>query len=571
MLQLRPYQQAAVDSVWRYLCNERGNPVACLPCGAGKSLIIAQLCKDTVSKFGGRVLVITHQKELISQDAGKITLCNPGLDVGIYSAGLKSRDTEHPVVVAGIQSAFRRACDFGSRQLLIVDEVHRISHDEDSMYGRFVGDLRSANPHLRICGLTATAFRLDSGALCAPQNLFQRVCYSANIRELITQGFLCNLTTTPAAATVDTSGLHIRAGEFVLQEADNLFRSVVDPACREIVAKTADRHSILVFCSGVQHAEQVGDTITKLTGEQVAVVTGETFSMVRSAAIESFKAGSLRWLVCCEIFTTGFDAPNIDAIAALRATMSPGLWAQMAGRGFRTHPSKPFGALVLDFGGNIKRHGPLDSPDYGITDSRQTVPGEAPVKTCPNCEQPVLIAARECPNCGWQFPQEREARHDDKAAADKILSEPETFLVEHVGYSRHVKRKAEPGDPATLRVDYGCRRPGEPEGNLTQYETISEWCCFSHPVGFALTKAKKWWRERSDVPVPGDVDDAVSLCRRGAVAFARSITVIKQGKFWRILSANLEPKPTEDDLAPEESEVAEEGYDAFADEEETPF
>ena len=56
----------------------------------------------------------------------------------------------------------------------------------------------------------------------------------------------------------------------------------------------------------------------------------------------------------------GFDAPNIDCVAMVRPTLSPGLYYQMVGRGFRLHPGKE-NCLVLDFGGNVLRHGPVDA------------------------------------------------------------------------------------------------------------------------------------------------------------------------------------------------------------------
>ena len=58
------------------------------------------------------------------------------------------------------------------------------------------------------------------------------------------------------------------------------------------------------------------------------------------------------------MLTTGFDAPHIDCVVLLRPTLSPGLYYQMVGRGFRLHPGK-MNCLVLDFGGNVVRHGPV--------------------------------------------------------------------------------------------------------------------------------------------------------------------------------------------------------------------
>ena len=540
-MELRWYQTEACRAAWDWLCSNPGNPVICLPTGAGKSLVIAELCREASERFGGRVIILAHRKELLQQNAAKIRDAAPSLDVGIYSAGLDRRDTDHAVVVAGIQSAFRRAPDFGARHLVLIDEVHLVGNDDGTMYRRFLDDLRAINPHLRMIGLTATPYRLDIGPICRPDSIFHRVAYSAPVRQLINEGWLCNLTTKPAASTVDTSGVHLRGGEFVPGETERLFESVVRPACQEIVAKCKGRHSVLVFCSGVRHASQVAAELVQLTGEQVGIVTGESLDIERASILGQFKAGRLRWCCNVDVLTTGFDAPNIDAIAVLRATMSPGLFCQIVGRGFRVHQSKQ-DCLVLDFGGNIKRHGPIDALEYGIQDSRQKTAGDAPVKACPNCEQEVLISAKECPECGWHFPQDRDPSHDTKADDSQILSDPETWLVDEVAYSVHWKKKAGPDDVPTLRVDYTAHKEGA-EGNLAQ-EQISEWICLEHE-GFAGRKAARWWTARSIAPVPATVEDAVDLCRRGAVAAPRSINIAKQGRWWRVLSAELDAKPDE--------------------------
>ena len=90
---LRPYQQAAVDAVYEHLRSKDNNPCVVLPTGTGKSLVIAQIVRDAVAQWNGRVLILAHVKELLEQNAGKIRALCPELKIGIFSAGLKSRDT----------------------------------------------------------------------------------------------------------------------------------------------------------------------------------------------------------------------------------------------------------------------------------------------------------------------------------------------------------------------------------------------------------------------------------------------------------------------------------------------
>ena len=121
-MQLRPYQQAAVDAVYEHLRSKETNPCVVIPCGCGKSLVLAQIAKDAVEKWNGRVLLLAHVKELLEQNADKIRKLCPELKIGIYSAGLKSRDTTEQVIVAGIQSVYNKACELDAFDLVIVDE-----------------------------------------------------------------------------------------------------------------------------------------------------------------------------------------------------------------------------------------------------------------------------------------------------------------------------------------------------------------------------------------------------------------------------------------------------------------
>lgn len=535
----RYYQSEANAAVWDFLNSQPGNPLIVLPTGAGKSLVIAMLCQQALA-FGGRVVVLQHRKELIQQNAEKIQILMPGIKVGIFSAGLKSREVSEDVVCAGIQSVFRKALLLGRRELILIDEAHLVSSDDETMYGQFLSDVKVGNPRQRVVGLTATPFRTGDGPLCRKDKLFQRIAYEAFTGDLIQEGFLCPVTNRPADAMVDTSGIKTRGGEFIESDAqvvfgnmDNVFRAV-----SEITAKCQDRRSVLLFCSGVRHAERVAELLRETTGETVAVVTGETFPMERAATLSDFRRGSLRWLVNCDVLTTGFDAPCVDAIAVLRATMSPGLFAQIVGRGLRRHESKA-DCLVLDFGENIKRHGSLDDRDYGRTSSGGPARGENEKAEangrgwqCPNCEQDVPARSQQCPECGFIFPVKHESAADHESALTGA-DPPQAWEVCHVHWAYHTKRDAAPGTPATLRIDYDCTKGG---GFLKQH--ISEWVCIEHE-GYARQKAVAWWKTRSIADPPFMVENAIDLLDCGAARHPVRLLTEMDGKFFKIKSVEF--------------------------------
>jgi DNA repair protein RadD len=558
MLTPRYYQAEANAAVWRYLCQDSGNPLVILPTGAGKSLVIAMMIEQARA-FDGRVIVLQHRKELIEQNASELRELMPGVSVGIYSAGLKSRQTSHDVLMAGIQSIYKRAADIGERHLILIDEAHLVSQDDESMYGQFLSECKTLNPRCRVAGLTATPFRTGEGPLCGRTKLFQRAVYEAFTGDLIEQGFLCPITNKPADAEVDTEGIKTRGGEFIESDMQAVFASNVDAACVETITKCHDRKSILIFASGVKHAEEIAGFISDRTNERVGLITGETLPMERAGILADFKSQDLRWLVNCDVLTTGFNAKCVDAIAIMRATMSPGLFAQIVGRGLRLHPAK-VNTLILDFGENIKRHGSIDDRNFGrASEEKRGQAARAAAlngrgKPCPACRLDVPANAREC-ECGFVFPVNHQGTADGSSQLTG-QTPPEVWTVVSCGWGKHTKRH-DPDAPPTLRIDYECRLVDSDGGLMTT--KISEWVCIEHE-GYARLKAVGWWQCRSAAEVPDTVDDALSLLNRGACRMAAQITTTKDGKYTRIQSCEFA------DERPEEwaDETEEESFGEFS-------
>lgn len=557
---------------WNYLCDQPGNPVIVIPTGGGKSLILAKLALDALG-FGAKSLILAHRKELLEQNADKVRALMPGVSVGLFSRGLRRFDSESDVVCAGIQSVWKKPEYFADRSLILVDEAHLVATSGEGMYRTFLDGILSTNSRARVVGLTATPFRTGEGTLCGPDKLFQGISYEAKIPRLIECGFLSPITSTPAEHHADTSKLHIRGGEFVAGEVEQLFgdMALVRSACAEIVAKTQNRRSIICFCAGVNHADAVAGEIDRLMGQTVGVVTGQTSDLIRAAHLRNFRDGKLRWLVNVDVLTTGFDAPNIDAIAVLRATCSPGLFAQICGRGFRLAPGKT-DCLVLDFGENVERHGPLDAENYGRLE-RRTRKGDseqgAPEKACPACDRKLPLSAKEC-ECGFKFPP--TPRHQEAAGSAELLASmqpPQRWIVEAVTMRLHVNEKKQ---SRTLRVDYECQS-AERSGNLTK-ETISEWICLEHE-GFAGRKAWDWWQARSLKQVYS-IEEAIDAWKLGAVGFPEWIETRRDGKWYRITKyapiAIPQPEEWRDESGLEaEKKAYEDAWAAWGGEEEIPF
>ncbi len=535
-MELRPYQREAVDAVYEFLRTRDDNPCVMIPTAGGKTPVMATICRDAVQLWNGRVLILAHVRELLEQAAEKLHLVAPDLPVGIYSAGLKRRDLGYAVTIAGIQSIYEKACDVGAIDLVIVDEAHLIPPDGEGMYRTFLADAKKINPAIRVIGMTATPFRMKSGTICAPENILNDVCFEIGVRELIVRGYLCPLRTKAGALKPETEKLHIRGGEYIAGEVEDLMDddNLVLSACREIIEYTKDRKSVLIFASGVRHGQHICRVMNERHRVECGFVCGETLPFERDEALRRFRSGELKYLCNVNVLTTGFDAPNIDCVALVRPTLSPGFYYQMVGRGFRLHPGK-IDCLVLDFGGNVLRHGPVDA--IRITDSASNGNGDAPAKECPQCHAVIAAGYANCPECGHEFPPPNRRKHEATASSEGILSDQITRTEHEVSetfYCVHVKRDAPPDAPRTMRVDY---RIG-----FNQY--VSEWTCFEH-TGFPRRKAEQWWVQRSNEPVPSSADEAVDLAEAGALAPTRAITVEHQAgeKFDRVVAYRLGDKP----------------------------
>lgn len=534
ILTLRPYQQEAIAALFEYWAERSGNPLIVLPTGAGKSLVMASLMQDLLAGWPDlRLACVTHVRELISQNYQELVGLWPWAPAGIYSAGLGRRETQSQILFAGIQSVRDRASHIGHVDVLFIDECHLIGRSADTSYGKFIRGLREINPDLKIVGLTATPYRLDSGRLDEPDPrdpdtpaLFDDVAYEISIRDLIADGYLAPLISKATATTLSVEGVHKRGGEFIAGELEDAINrsEIVASAVSEILHLSAGRRAWLVFCAGVAHAYAVRDELRRrgIVSETIegAMPTGE-----RDRILAAFRAGKVRAITNANVLTTGFNVPQVDLLAMLRPTMSTSLYVQMVGRGSRNAPGKS-NCLVLDFAGNVARHGPVDA----VTPRK---PGEgggdAPIKICPECASILHASVMVCADCGYEFPRDAEPAHQATADTAPILASAAPEWVDVISRRLFRHEKASPtgglGTPS-VRIEYLC--------GLVNHR---EWVCPEHD-GFARQKFEKWWRDHGGAtPFPATVADTIA--RSGELAADTQIRIRPSGKFYEIVGRKI--------------------------------
>ena len=417
---LRDYQQEAVSETLKHFRKSNESAVIVLPTGSGKSLVIAELARLANHK----ILVLTHVKELVEQNHLKYE--SLGLTAGIYSAGLKLKQTQHQVTFASIQSAARNLEDFSEPySLIIIDECHRVNVDTESLdtvtldkqnnhtqkkdteksedegssnqYQQVIQKLMSVNPMVKLLGLTATPYRLGMGWIyrkhyrgfvrSEQKRPFEHCIYELPLRYLIKRQYLTEPNLIDATIEhYDFSSLNSNSsGEYNPTDVNSLLTKnhrVTKGIIEQVVQLSSKRKGIMIFAATVDHAKEV---FSYLPSQNSALITGATDGAERDRLITAFKQKEIKYLVNVSVLTTGFDAPHVDMIAILRPTQSVSLYQQIIGRGLRLSDNKK-DCLVIDYTGNDFD---LYQPEVG---EKKPNSQSQPVQVfCPSCEFPNVF------------------------------------------------------------------------------------------------------------------------------------------------------------------------------------
>jgi len=523
---LRDYQINAVNSIFTYFYkNPNGNPVIAMPTGSGKSLVIAEFCNIVLAKWNHvNILVLTHVKELVSQNANKLKKMNPELPISIYSSGLDRKETRSNIIFANIQSIFKIADKLKKIDIILIDEAHMLSNKEESMYIGLINILKKVNANLRVIGFTATPYRATVG-LITNDGIFTDICFDItnrfNFNNLIEKGYLCNLITKKTQLSYDLSNVPKSIGDYKEKELQQICNVDITTlsALTEVLKYAYGRKSWLVFCTGIEHTINVNRCLIQL-GIKSTLVHSKMKNIDRDSNILNFKKGKYTAICNNGILTTGIDIEQIDLIIMLRPTMSIVLWIQMIGRGLRIYEGKS-NCLVLDFAKNTERLGPINDPV--IPKKKGDKPGDVPIKICPNCQVYNYIVVKECIACGFIFP--KNSNLTKLASSLDVIKNSEDnleeFLVHDVYYFLHKKKDK----PNCLRCVYRC--------GISKYEEYVH----IERSGYLNIKAKIWWKNRLNLPFPTTVTEALKYVQY--LKKPKSIIVNTSEKYPSIVSVNF--------------------------------
>jgi DNA repair protein RadD len=519
----RQYQEIAEQAIWNYFANGgKGNPVCAMPTGTGKSIVIAFLIFHIMQRWPNqRILALTHVKELIKQNSDKLAEVWPCAPYGIFSAGLRKRETNLPIIFGGVASVAPAIQQMGRYDLVLIDEAHLMNGKVDSMYGSIIAYLSKLNPFLKVIGFTATPYRTGQGLL-TESGLFTHIAVDMTTMKwfnwFIENSYMCMMIPKRTNTQLDVSNVGIQAGEFNKVQLENAvdLRDTTYLACKESIELGSDRECWLTFAAGVKHAEHVAEMFRSF-GIPTAAVHSKMSNTARDKVIQDFKAGRIRNLVNKGVFTTGQDHPPIDLLIDLAPTWSTGLHVQKYGRMSRPFEGKLNG-LGLDFAGNIPRLGPINDPVIPRPKGKGS-PGVAPIRICDQCGTYNHASARVCYVCGYEFPHQI---HIQATAGTEEIIRTEVPQVEEFQVNRVLYNKFQKNNIGIMRVNYVCG-----------IRSFSEVVCLEHP-GRAGHLAGEWWKRAMGTDkAPPTVDEALLWVSRLAVP--TSIHVIVNRKYPEVI------------------------------------
>jgi len=346
-LPLRPYQRDALNAIrTRHAAGIRRHLVV-LPTGTGKTVVFAHLA----AAITGRVLVLAHRDELITQAAGKLAQVGGHLDIGIVKAA--QDDTDAKVIVASVQTLARpdRLARLGRFALVIVDEAHHAVAKSYTAILHGIGAYEPDGPFT--VGFTATAGRGDGLRL---SDAWQEIVYQRGILQMIAEDYLCDVRGIEIGSDVDLSRVTVRGGDYTdASLGQELVRANALTAAAEGYAKYAAHRPGVAFTPTIATAHTLAQFLTG-RGIPAEAVDGTTPLDDRRAILHRLRTGATQVVCNCAVLTEGWDEPAVSCALMCRPTKSAPLFVQMSGRILRPFPGKD-DALILDVAGSADRLG----------------------------------------------------------------------------------------------------------------------------------------------------------------------------------------------------------------------
>lgn len=383
---LREYQQKLIDDVFKAFDNGFSAPCIVLPCGGGKSVIVAEIAKIYTINCK-KVLFLVHRKELCEQ---------------IFSTFSRWGVNMEYCQIAMVQTAVKRLKSMQAPDLIITDENHHsLASSYKHIYEHF--------PNAKRVGVTATPERINGSGLA---DVNDKLIIGVTAKWLIENKYLAPYDYY--APGIKMPKFRIRNGDFVQSEVANFFQSnkTIYGDVIKHYRRLADGKQAICYLPTVEFSKKTALEFCRM-GITSAHIDGTTNKSERDAIIEKFRNGEIKILCNVDIISEGFDVPDCECVILLRPTKSLILYTQQAMRCMRYKPEKR--AIIIDHVNNIDRFGFPDTDREWLLEGhphKKKDNLEMPLKICKNCYAAVPISTRKCPLCDYEFEFEtKETEH----------------------------------------------------------------------------------------------------------------------------------------------------------------
>lgn len=397
-MQLRQYQNDLVEQLRQSWREGYKAPCIVLPCGGGKSCILAEIARRTTQN-DKRVLFLVHRRELVEQIAS--TFVKWGVDMRLCD-------------IIMVQTAVRRLSKIQKPALIITDENHHsTANTYKKIYDHFSDVLR--------VGVTATPVRLGGSGL---GDVNDKLLVGVSAKWLIENNCLSPYDYY-APNVADLTGLHTRMGEFKTNEIEAaMIKKAVFGDVVAYYKKLADGKKAICYCASIKHSKATAEAF-RAAGIQANHIDGDTPKEVRRRIINDFRNGKIQILCNVDLISEGFDVPDCECAILLRPTQSLTLYIQQSMRCMRYVPQKR--AVIIDHVGNYARFGlPDDDREWSLEGKKKKSRNEdssGNVRMCAECFRvydPKKFPDK-CPFCGCIVEkQERKELKQEDAPLEKI-------------------------------------------------------------------------------------------------------------------------------------------------------
>ena len=384
---LRDYQQDVYDRTKNELKTTK-RLICQMPCRSGKSYLMYEVCKGANLK-GTNVLILAHRNFLLEQHKELINFKN--------------------VRITSVQTEVRHLGENGKVDIILCDECHLSAAET---YKKIFNYYSNAI----IIGYTATPCRLDGKPL---GEIYQKIIKGPNVKYLINRGCISPFDHYAPKLNLDMRNVKMGDGDYNQKDLEEL---MINPKIYGDIIdnyeKLAKNKQAIAYCVSIKHAEKICELFNE-NGYEAKCIHSKLPKKEREEILKDFKENKFKIIVSVDCISEGISLPSCEVCLMLRPTQSYALYIQQGMRALTPTPNKR--AIIIDYVGNVFRHGSLDEETEWSLEERKKCRNssgepEVLVRICKECLRAYPGKGPICPYCGADNGKTKKQIEQEKQA-----------------------------------------------------------------------------------------------------------------------------------------------------------